>query len=175
MRLSDQGAALMHRFEGYRTKPYLCAAHMWTIGYGHVLHQEQIRLPVARTPENKAPMIRKEFPLAPQYNREWSKDEIDQLFQDDVASFERGVLRLAPSLDGHQGAFDACVSFAFNAGLGNFQRSQIRIKANRKEWLEAAEAFLQWTKGGGKVLPGLVKRRQAEKALFLSGLETEDE
>jgi lysozyme len=170
VKLSDQGAALMHRFEGYRTKPYLCAAHMWTIGYGHVLHQEQIRLPVVRTPENKAPMIRKEFPLATQYNRTWSKEEIDQLFADDVASFERGVLRLAPRLDGLQGPFDACVSFAFNAGLGNFQRSQIRIKVNRGDWQEAADAFRQWTKGGGKVLPGLVTRRDAERELFLKGV-----
>ena len=160
----------MHRFEGYRNKPYLCAAHMWTIGYGHVLHQEQIRLPMMRTPENNAQMIRKEFPLATQYNRVWTKEEIDQLFRDDVASFERGVLRLAPSLDGHQGAFDACVSFAFNAGLGNFQRSQIRIKVNRQEWEDAAAAFMQWTKGGGRVLPGLVKRREAERALFLKGV-----
>lgn len=170
MKLSEEGAALMHRFEGYRNKPYLCAAHMWTIGYGHVLHQEQIRLPMVRTPENNVGMIRKEFPLATQYNRAWSKEEIDQLFRDDVASFERGVLRLAPSLDGHQGAFDACVSFAFNAGLGNFQRSQIRIKVNRQEWQDAAEAFMQWTKGGGRVLPGLVKRREAERALFLKGV-----
>jgi lysozyme len=60
------------------------------------------------------------------------------------------------------------VSFAFNAGLGNLQRSQIRIRANRGDWEGAAEAFKQWTKGGGKVLPGLVKRRDAEIALFLS-------
>jgi len=69
---------------------------------------------------------------------------------------------------GRQGAFDALVSFAFNAGLGNLQRSQIRIRANRGEWEGAAEALMDWTKGGGRVLPGLVKRREAEKALFLS-------
>jgi len=170
VRLSDQGAALMHRYEGCRSKPYLCPAHIWTVGYGHVLQQEQIRLPMARTPENKAPMIRKEFPLRADYNRVWSKDEIEQLFKDDVAAFERGVLRLAPGLSGLQGPFDACVSFAFNAGLGNFQRSQIRIKINRGDWEEAAEAFMQWTKGGGKVLPGLVARRKAERELFLQGV-----
>ena len=83
-------------------------------------------------------------------------------------NFERGVLRLAPNLAGHQGAFDACVSFSFNAGLGNFQRSTIRMKINREEWEAAAEAFMAWTKGGGQVLKGLVRRREAEKALFLS-------
>jgi lysozyme len=70
----------------------------------------------------------------------------------------------------YQGAFDALVSFAFNAGLGNLQRSQIRIKANRGEWQQAADHLMDWTKGGGRVLPGLVKRRKAERELFLSSL-----
>jgi len=168
MKLSEAGANLMHQYEGYRTKPYLCPAHIWTIGYGHVLYQEQIRLPVVRVEGKDTPMIRKEMPLKPEDNRVWTKEEIEKLFADDVASFERGVLRLAPAVLNRQGAFDACVSFAFNAGLGNFQRSTIRMKTNRGEWEAAAEAFMQWTKGGGKELPGLVKRRKAEKALFLT-------
>ena len=168
MKLSKAGADLMHRYEGYRTKPYLCPAHIWTIGYGHVLYQEQIKLPVVRVEGKQTPMIRKEYPLKPEDNRVWTKEEIEKLFADDVASFERGVLRLAPTLAGRQGAFDACVSFAFNAGLGNFQRSTIRMKINRQEWEAAAQAFMVWVKGGGKELPGLVKRRTAEKALFLS-------
>jgi len=106
--------------------------------------------------------------LRPEDSRVWSKQEIEELFDTDVASFERGVLRLVPGVVGRQGAFDALVSFAFNAGLGNLQRSTIRMKANRGEWEEAAEAFMQWTKGGGKELPGLVRRRKAERALFLS-------
>ena len=161
----------MHQFEGCRNKPYLCPAHIWTIGYGHVLYQEQIRLPMERPPNKTTadiPMIRKEMPLRPEDSRVWSKQEIEDLFAVDVASFERGVLRLVPGVVGRQGAFDALVSFAYNAGLGNLQRSTIRIKANRGEWEEAAEAFMQWTKGGGKELPGLVRRRKAERALFLS-------
>jgi len=69
---------------------------------------------------------------------------------------------------GRQGSFDALVSISYNFGLGNLQRSTIRMKANRGEWEAAAEAFMQWTKGGGKELPGLVRRRKAERALFLS-------
>jgi lysozyme len=119
--------------------------------------------------EGKAiPMIRKEMPLKPEDSRVWSKEEIEKLFADDVASFERGVLRLVPGVVGRQGAFDALVSISFNFGLGNLQRSTIRMKANRGDWEGAAEAFMAWTKGGGKVLPGLVKRREAEIALFLS-------
>ncbi len=158
----------MHKYEGFRSRPYLCPAHIWTIGYGHVLYQDQIRLPMARVPDKQTPTIRKEYPLLEADNRVWTKTEIDELFRVDVATFERGVLRLIPGVVGRQGSFDALVSFAFNAGLGNLQRSTIRMKANRGDWEGAAEAFMAWTKGGGKVLPGLVRRREAEKALFLS-------
>jgi lysozyme len=112
-------------------------------------------------------MIRKEFPLKPEDNRVWSKDEIEKLFSEDVASFERGALRLSPNLVDRQGAFDAVVSFAFNAGLGNYQRSTIRTKNNREDFEGAADAFMMWTKGGGKELPGLVRRRKDERLLFL--------
>jgi lysozyme len=168
MKLSKAGEDLMHKYEGFRSRPYLCPAHIWTIGYGHVLYQEQIRLPVMRVEGKETPMIRKEMPLKPEDNRVWTKTEIDELFRTDVGTFERGVLRLVPSVVGRQGAFDALVSISFNFGLGNLQRSTIRMRANRGDWEGAAEAFRVWTKGGGKVLPGLVKRREAEIALFLS-------
>ena len=168
VKLSKAGEDLMHKYEGFRSRPYLCPAHIWTIGYGHVLYQEQIRLPVVRVEGKETPMIRKEMPLKPEDNRVWTKTEIDELFRTDVASFERGVLRLVPGVVGRQGSFDALVSISFNFGLGNLQRSTIRMRANRGDWEGAAEAFRVWTKGGGKVLPGLVKRREAEIALFLS-------
>ncbi len=166
MKLSPEGAALMHRYEGYRTRPYLCPAHIWTVGYGHVLYQDQIQLPMVRK-EGYTGFIRMNYPLRPEHNRVWSKKEIDALFDADVTAFERGVLRLVPGCAGHQGRFDALVSFAYNAGLGNLQRSQIRMKANRDDIEGAADAFMQWTKAGGKELPGLVKRRRDERALFL--------
>jgi lysozyme len=168
VKLSKAGEDLMHKYEGKRSRPYLCPAHIWTIGYGHVLYQEQIRLPVVRVEGKETPMIRKEMPLKPEDNRVWTKEEIDELFRTDVGTFERGVLRLVPGVVGRQGSFDALVSISFNFGLGNLQRSTIRMRANRGDWEGAAEAFRVWTKGGGKVLPGLVKRREAEIALFLS-------
>jgi lysozyme len=123
---------------------------------------------MVRVEGKEIPMIRKEMPLKPEDNRVWTKEEIEKLFADDVASFERGVLRLVPGCASRQGSFDALVSISFNFGLGNLQRSTIRMKANRGDWEGAAEAFRAWTKGGGKVLPGLVKRREAEIALFLT-------
>jgi lysozyme len=168
VKLSKAGEDLMHRFEGFRNKPYLCPAHIWTIGYGHVLYQEQIRLPMVRVEGKETPMIRREMPLKAEDNRAFTKTEIDELFRADVGTFERGVLRLVPGVVGRQGAFDALVSISFNFGLGNLQRSTIRMRANRGDWEGAAEAFMVWTKGGGKVLPGLVRRREAERTLFLS-------
>ena len=171
MKLSKAGADLMHRYEGFRNKPYLCPAHIWTIGYGHVLYQDQIALPVVRK-EGYTGLIRKEYPLRQEHNRVWSKEEIDKLFEADIRNFERGVLRLVPSVNGVQGRFDALVSLAYNIGLGNLQRSQVRIKANRGDIEGAADAFLTWSKAGGRELPGLVKRRRDERALFLSSSES---
>ena len=167
MKTSEAGLHLMHKFEGYKNKPYLCPAHIWTCGWGTVLYQEQIKLPMVRK-EGYTGLIRSKYALKPEDNRVWSKEELVAMFKNDLANFERGVLRLVPGVSGHQGRFDALVSLAYNIGLGNLQRSTIRMKANRGDWEGAAEAFLAWTKGGGRVLPGLVKRRVAEKTLFLA-------
>jgi lysozyme len=80
------------------------------------------------------------------------------------------VVRLCPAAVGRQGVFDALASFAFNVGLGNLQRSSLRMKTNRGEYEDAAEEFMKWTKAAGRVLPGLVKRRKDEQALYLSGV-----
>lgn len=167
MKTSEVGIHLMHKFEGYRNKPYKCSAKIWTVGWGHAIYADQLRLPNVRT-QTYTGMIRDEYPLRPEDNRVWSKEELVALFKADLVGFERSVLRLIPGVSGHQNRFDALVCLAYNIGAGNLQRSTIRMKANRGDWEGAAEAFMAWTKGGGKVLPGLVRRRQAEIALFRS-------
>jgi len=167
VKTGKRGIDLMHQFEGFRSRPYLCPASIWTIGYGHVLYQEQIALPVVRK-EGYTGAIRKEYLLREEHNRTWSKAEIDQLFEKDLGSFERGVLRLVPGVAGFEGRFSALVALAFNIGLGNLQRSTIRMRANRGDWEGAGGAFMMWTKAGGKELGGLVRRRQAELKLFMS-------
>ena len=167
MKISKKGEDLMHFFEGYRTRPYRCSAAIWTIGWGHAMYSDQLNLPNVRK-EGYQGLIRSEYQLKEEDNRVWSKDELVDLFKVDINSFERGVLRLSPNLVNHQSKFDACVSMAYNAGLGNYQRSTIRMKVNREDWAGAAEAFMSWTKAGGKEVAGLVKRRKAEVALFLS-------
>ena len=167
MKISKKGEDLMHFFEGYRTRPYRCSAAIWTVGWGHAMYSDQLNLPNVRKKGYQG-LIRSEYQLKEEDNRVWSKDELVDLFKVDINSFERGVLRLSPNLVNHQSKFDAVVSFAYNAGLGNYQRSTIRIKVNREDWTGASEAFMSWTKAGGKEVAGLVKRRKAEVVLFLN-------
>lgn len=159
MKTSDRAIQMIKHDEGVRVKPYRCPALLWTVGVGHVIDQNHIKVPLEE---------RKNLPIPAGWDRTFTMEEVDAILAKDLESFERGVLRLAPNLAGHQGKFDACVSFSFNVGLGNFQRSTIRMKIQREEWDAAADSFLQWTKAGGKELPGLVRRRKGERALFLS-------
>lgn len=169
MRTSEKGIHLMHEFEGYRNRPYLCPSHLHTVGWGEVLYQDQIKLPMVRK-DGYTGLIRKEYPLKDADNRVWSREELETRFKALLVSFERGVLRLAPNLVGNQGLFDACVALSYNIGVGGFQRSTLRQRILRNEEPEAiAEGFMRYTMGGGKVLPGLVRRRKAEVALFLPG------
>lgn len=141
-------------------RPYLCPARLWTVGVGHVLYPEQAKLPVSD---------RIQFALKDEDSRVWTAAEVDDLLAKDLARFEGGVARYCPSALGHQGRFDSLVSFSFNVGLGNLQRSSLRMKHNRGDYEGAAEEFMKWTKGGGRVLPGLVKRRLDEQRLYLRG------
>ena len=148
---------MIKHHEGVRFKPYRCPARLFTIGVGHVLYPVQGRLPLDQ---------RDAFQLKAEDNRTFSKAEVDGLLSADLQRFEVGVARLFPMVLA-QGQFDALTSFAFNLGLGGLQRSTLRQKVLRGE-VEAADEFLKFTRGGGKILPGLVKRRNGERALFLS-------
>ena len=160
MKVSFGTLTLIEHHEGVRMRPYLCPASLWTVGVGHVLYPEQARLPVSE---------RLQFALRIEDDRLWSRSEVDDLLAKDLARFERGVARYCPSATSRQSQFDALVSFAFNVGLGNLQRSSLRMKHNRGEFDAAADEFMKWTKGGGRVLPGLVKRRLDEQRLYLRG------
>jgi GH24 family phage-related lysozyme (muramidase) len=98
----------------------------------------------------------------------WDANEIDAILQEDLQRFEAGVLRLCPAAADNDSHFDAIVSFSFNVGLGNLQASTLRMKYNRGDFEGAADEFLKWRKSNGVVLRGLERRREAERALFLS-------
>jgi lysozyme len=158
MKISDKCLYQIKHHEGVRTKPYKCGAYLWTVGVGHLIDPAHLKLTIDE---------RKALPCPEAWNRTLSMEEVDELLAKDLNIFERGVARLCPN-GLTQSRFDALVSFAFNVGLGNLQRSTIRMKHNRGDYTGAAESFLDWTKAGGRVLKGLVTRRNDEKALYLS-------
>tara|TARA_R110002126_G_C10288438_1_gene485789 strand:- start:66 stop:548 length:483 start_codon:yes stop_codon:yes gene_type:complete len=160
MKICDKGLAIIKKYEGFYNRPYLCPALIYTIGYGHVLYPEQARLPLAE---------RKAYSLKAEHNRVWSKEEINDLLVKDIARFERGVTMLFPvSYRFTQGMFSALCSFAFNGGVGLLQRSSVRSALLRGDKAMAGESLLKYNRGGGKVLNGLVKRRQDEYNLLMT-------
>ena len=161
MKVSAAAMNMIKHHEGVRVKPYRCPALLWTVGVGHVIDPSHAAVKYED---------RKNLPVPAGWDRVLSMGEVDALLAQDLGRFERGVLRLCPAASGRQGLFDSLVSFAFNVGLGNLQRSSLRMKTNRSEFEDAADEFLKWTKAAGRVLPGLVKRRNDERALYLSGV-----
>jgi lysozyme len=159
MKVSARLTELVKHHEGVRLRPYRCPALLWSVGVGHVIDPAHIAVKYEE---------RRNLPIPDGWDRSLTMGEVDAILSQDLARFERGVARLCPASTGHQGQFDALVSFAFNVGLGNLQRSSIRMRYNRGDVEGAADAFLMWTKAAGKVLPGLVKRRNDERALFLT-------
>jgi lysozyme len=161
VKVSAAAIEMIKSHEGVRTKPYRCPALLWTVGCGHVID------PIHAAVKYEE---RKSLQIPDGWDRTLTMGEVDAILAQDLGRFERGVARLCPAAVGHQGIFDALVSFSFNVGLGNLQRSGLRMKTNRGDFEEAAEEFMKWTKAAGKVLPGLVKRRKDERAMYLSGV-----
>ena len=148
MKMSADGLALVKEFEGLRLKAYKCPALVWTIGYGH-------------TSAAGAPIVSADMVI--------SKENAEEILQRDMGQYEDGVRKLV-TVGITQGQFDALVDFAYNAGVGALQKSTLLKKVNAEKFDEVPAEFMKWTKAGGRVLPGLVKRRQDERQLYLSGL-----
>ena len=147
MRVSDEGIKLIKHFEGVHKKPYICPAGYWTVGVGHLISRNA------------------ELPI--EWDRVLSPGEIDDLLRKDLRRFELGVLRLLGTVQPNQSEFDALVSFSFNLGLGCFQRSTVRSAFIRGDKKRSGEVLLKYRRAGGRILSGLVRRRQAEHALLM--------
>jgi lysozyme len=158
MKVSDKALRVIKHHEGVRQRAYRCPARLWTIGVGHVLYPEQGRLKLEE---------RDGFTLRPEDDRVFPMEEVDAILAADLARFERGVEQFCP-IPLTQGMFDGLVSFSFNLGLGGLQRSTLRQKLLRGDKAGAADEFLKYCMGGGKILKGLQNRRIDERALFLS-------
>lgn len=141
MKTSSKGMELIKKHESLRLRAYLCPAKVWTIGYGH-------------TATAKEGLV---ITLA----------EAEDLLRADVEWAEKEVLRMKVPLNQNQ--FDALVSLIFNIGVGAFRRSTVRrlIVANAADPGIRA-AIRLWNQGGGRVLPGLVRRRDDEANLYFA-------
>lgn len=130
---------LVRRFEGLRLRAYLCPAGVWTCGYGS-------------TGPDVTPGV------------EWTLTQATERMRADVERFVAGTLRLCPGLSGDRLA--AIADFSYNLGLTRLAGSTLRKRVNAGDWAGAGDELAKWVRGGGRVLPGLVLRRQAEIALL---------
>lgn len=140
-------AALCKQFEGFRAKPYLCPAGIPTIGYGSTYYRNGKKVllldePISELNANQLLMLELEHTYLP------------------------GVLRNCPILLTDERKCNAIIDFCYNLGVGRLQTSTLKRKINEQDWEGAKEQLMLWTKGGGRVLPGLLKRRTAECQLF---------
>jgi lysozyme len=140
MKTSQTGIDLIKQFEGCRLKAYLCPAGIPTIGYGHT---HGVKIGDKITQELAELLL---------------KDDLNSEFEYYVNNY---------SLNINQNQFDALVSFVYNVGPGNFQKSTLLKKARKNpNDLTIAGEFMKWTKAKGKELPGLRKRRILESELY---------
>jgi lysozyme len=140
--ITQAGLDLIKSFEGFSPTVYLCSAGVPTIGYGHAIKHGESFTSI-------------------------TEEDAENILAKDVEIAEKGVLRLinVPLSDGQ---FNALASFSFNLGTGALQRSSLRLKLNRGEYVDASDEFMKWVRAGGKVVKGLVRRREAERRMFLS-------
>jgi lysozyme len=149
----DLAAELCRRFEGFRSKPYLCPAGVPTIGYGSTYYADGRKVTLEDSPIDE-PQARA------------------LLAHELLSTYAPGVIRQCPILltiaatQRDWRKINAIVDFCYNLGVGRLQTSTLRRKINAQDWDAAKEQLMLWTRGGGKILPGLVKRRQAECALM---------
>ena len=140
MRLTDEGIKLIKSFESLKLKAYKCPAGLWTIGYGHTWAVKEGQICT-------------------------EKQANDFLLDDLKVSMNFVSKNVKSVITDNQ--FSALVSFTFNCGIGNFQKSTLLKKVNiNPNDATIKDEFMKWNKGGGKVLAGLTRRRQAEADLY---------
>jgi len=145
MKTSDHGIAIIKQFEGCKLKAYLCPAAKLTIGYGH-------------TSDAGHPEVTEGMTI--------TQDEAVRILANDLVKFEEAVDNIV-TVELSQGQFDALVSFTYNCGIGALKKSTLLKKVNAEDWDACPAEFMKYTRGGGKVLPGLVRRRKAEVESFV--------
>ena len=141
MKTNKAGLALIRQFEGCRLKAYKCPAGVWTIGYG--------------------------WTHGVKPTDQWTQAQAEEMLVKGLDQYENAVQSAIGAHATTSNQFSALVSICYNIGAGNFVKSSMLRHHKAGDYAKAADAFLLWNKAGGKVLNGLTKRRQAERALYL--------
>ena len=134
MKTSEEGKALIKKFEGCELEAYQCSANVWTIGYGHTAGV------------NEGDVC--------------TQEDADRMLAEDLEEFE-GYVREAVNVPLEQNEFDALIAWTYNLGPGSLQSSTMLKRINESNLDEVPNEMRRWNKSGGQVLDGLVRRREA--------------
>jgi len=145
--INDKGLDLIKDFEGFSAEPYKCSAGVWTIGFGSIYGKDGNRVT--------------------QDHKRITKEQATELMKRDIKATEYKICKLI-KVPVTSNQFSSLCSFVYNIGSGAFQRSTARMKLNRSNYQACADELLKWKYANKKVIPGLLRRREAERELFLS-------
>jgi lysozyme len=144
--MQDSSLELLKGFEGFCPKAYKCPAGVWTIGYGSTFYIDGSKV-------KQGDVI--------------FEEHATKLLEKVVNSFENSVKRLTENVTLNPNQHDALTLFVYNIGVSAFKKSTLlRMVKNNPDDAAIGTQFMRWTRANGRVLPGLVKRRNAESALY---------
>jgi lysozyme len=146
MKLNKDGIDLLHHFEGCKLKAYQCSAKVWTLGWGNTFYEDGTKV---------------------KQGDEITQQRADELFENIVNKFFAVPLSKLLTKKVNENQFSALVSFAYNVGMGNLQKSTLlRLVNENPNDTNIRSQFMRWNKAGGKELAGLTRRRKAEADLY---------
>jgi len=137
-------------FEGFSATPYICPAGYPSIGFGTVFKPDGTKVTMQDTSISEATAL------------EWLSSTLE-------TTYLIGVLKASPGLIAHPEKLGALTDFAYNLGASRYRASTLRKRVDAQDWDGAKIEIVKWTRAGGRVLLGLVRRREAERVLFLTG------
>ena len=139
MQISQEGLALIKKFEGCELEAYKCPAGVWTIGYGHIKGVQE---------GNKI-----------------TKEEAEYMLQEEMIEYE-GYVNDMVDVELNQSQYDSLCAWVYNLGPNNFRNSTLLTVLNQERYSEVPQEIKRWNKASGEVLDGLIRRREAEALLF---------
>lgn len=146
---SELTALLCRRFEGFYSKPYLCPAGIPTIGYGSTFYT------------SGKPVTLRDAPISKEIAEALLVNQIENIYLP-------GTLKICPNLSNSPTKLAAITDFSYNLGLSRLKSSTLKKKVLVEDWDAVCIELKKWVRGGGRILPGLVARREAEVGLIMA-------